>query len=62
MYIYNFFIDFIKCLCILEYTIRYDTRYKKNQKSIHDTIHLLTTMASTIDQGGSTTQIQKPKN
>ena len=41
MYIYNFFINFIKCLCILQYTIR------KNKKSIHDMIQVLTTMPYT---------------
>ena len=31
MYIYNFFINFIKYLCILQYTIQYDTRYRKTK-------------------------------
>lgn len=46
MYIYNFFINCIKCMCILQYTIRYDTQYRKikNQKSIH----VLTTMTVSV--------------
>ena len=31
MYIYNFFINFINYLCILQYTIQYDTRYRKTK-------------------------------
>ena len=41
IYIYIYFINFIKCLCILRYTIW------KNQKSIYDTIHVLTMMQKT---------------
>ena len=41
MYIYNFCINLIKCLCILQYTIQ---KKKKKKKLIHDTIHILTTM------------------
>ena len=39
IYVYLlFFINFIKCLCILGYT------KQKNKKSIHDMIRILTTM------------------
>ena len=39
IYVYLlFFINFIKCLCILRYTTQ------KNKKSIHDMICVLTTM------------------
>ena len=34
MYIYNFFINFIKYLCILRYTIRYDMIYNTKKLKI----------------------------
>ena len=47
MYIYNFFINFIKYLCVLQHTIRYDIiqyTIQKRHKLIYDTIHVLTIM------------------
>ena len=48
-----FIINFIRCLCILQYTIQYNTiqyTIHKNKKSIHDTIHILTTMRTGMVQ------------
>jgi len=38
MYIFNSFINLIKCLCILQYMIQ------KNKNWIHNIIHFLTTL------------------